>query len=337
MKSITRYSLQLCLAWICTFFASCADDIIQNDTTPTGRPFELKVSQSTVPATRLELGQDGLTTRWQPNDKLVLVDKARTKAPIYLTCTLTEPAASATFSSESGVPAGDYWVIYNYNENLAYGHQGFSSVDEINTNNKLVLYGELTITEGTSKASVEMKHLYAQVRIQLKNIPGNTNGNSNSNYTVGMYSSKKGLPIFKQFTAKGLVNAEYGVDPNAMNNWSNTDTYFPSDKKWHNIRFGAYNVEYSWNNNMTQTPSNLAQLEANSALVLPEDLSQEDVFFYVIENIWDYSTGGMGTQYSKCYEIKKAKLVNLRAGVRYKVVLDLDEANANTTQVSQVK
>lgn len=326
MKSITRYSLLFCLAWACMFFASCADDIIQNDTTLTGKPFELKVSQSTEPATRLELGQDGLTTRWQPNDKLVLVDKARTKAPIYLTCTLTEPAAAATFSSESGVPAGDYWVIYNYNENLAYGHQGFSSVDEINTNNKLVLYGELNITEGSSSASVEMRHLYAQVRVQLKNIPGNTNGNSN--YIIGMYSSKKGLPIFKQFTANGLVNAEYGVDPSSMNSYTNT--YFPSDKKWHNIRFGAYNVEYSWNNNMTQTPSNLAQLEANSALVLPEDLSQEDVFFYVIENIWDYSTGGMGTQYSKCYEIKKAKLVNLRAGVRYKVVLDLDEANANT-------
>lgn len=326
MKSITRYSLLFCLAWACMFFASCADDIIQNDTTLTGKPFELKVSQSTVPATRLELGQDGLTTRWQPNDKLVLVDKARTKAPIYLTCTLTEPAAAATFSSESGVPAGDYWVIYNYNENLAYGHQGFSSVDEINTNNKLVLYGELNITEGSSSASVEMRHLYAQVRIQLKNIPGNTNGNSNSNYTVGMYSSKKGLPIFKQFTARGLVNAEYGVDPNAMNNWSNTDTYFPSDKKWHNIRFGAYNVEYSWNNNMTQTPSNLAQLEANSALVLPEDLSQEDVFFYVIEDVWTGNGSG-----SKCYEIKKTKLVNLRAGVSYKVILDLDEANVNMT------
>lgn len=324
MKSITRYSLLFCLAWICMLFANCADDIIQNDTTPTGKSFELKVSQSTVPATRLELGQDGLTTRWQPNDKLVLVDKARTKAPIYLTCTLTEPAASATFASESGVPAGDYWVIYNYNENLAYGHQGFSSVDEINTNNKLVLYGELNITEGTSSASVEMKHLYAQVRIQLKNIP-NTNGNSNSNYTVGMYSSKKGLPVFKQFTANGLVNAEYGIDPNAMNNGSNTNTYFPSDKKWHNIRFGTYNVEYSWNSNMTQTPSNLAQLEANSALVLPEDLSQEDVFFYVIENVW----AGNG-QESKCYEIKKTKLVNLRAGIRYKVVLDLDEADANT-------
>lgn len=321
MKSITRYSLLFCLAWACMFFASCADDIIQNDTTLTGKPFELKVSQSTEPATRLELGQDGLTTRWQPNDKLVLVDKARTKAPIYLTCTLTEPAASATFASESGVPAGAYWVIYNYNENLAYGHQGFSSVDEINRNNKLVLYGELNITEGTSSASVEMRHLYAQVRVQLKNISNGTN------YIIGMYSSKKGLPIFKQFTANGLVNAEYGVDPSSMNSYTNT--YFPSDKKWHNIRFGQYNARGTWiegyyddNNNYVDgyfQPS--AQQLSNSALVLPENMSDEDVYFYVLRG-------------NQCYEFKKTNKVNLKAGISYTVVLDFNDATVKTSTLN---
>lgn len=321
MKSITRYSLLFCLAWACMFFASCADDIIQNDTTLTGKPFELKVSQSTEPATRLELGQDGLTTRWQPNDKLVLVDKARTKAPIYLTCTLTEPAASATFASESGVPAGAYWVIYNYNENLAYGHQGFSSVDEINRNNKLVLYGELNITEGTSSASVEMRHLYAQVRIQLKNISNGTN------YIIGMYSSKKGFPVFKQFAANGLVNAEYGIDPNSMNR--HTNTYFPSDKKWHNIRFGQYNARGTWiegyyddNNNYVDgyfQPS--AQQLSNSALVLPENMSDEDVYFYVLRG-------------NQCYEFKKTNKVNLKAGISYTVVLDFNDATVKTSTLN---
>lgn len=327
MKSITRYSLLFCLAWICTFFAGCADDIIQNDTTLTGKPFELKVSQSTVPATRLELGQDGLTTRWQPNDKLVLVDKARTKAPIYLTCTLTEPAASATFASESGVPAGDYWVIYNYNENLAYGHQGFSSVDEINANNKLVLYGELNITEGTSSASVEMKHLYAQVKVKLENLPNNSG--MGMELSVGMYSSKKGLPIYKQFTSNGLVNAEYGYDPNAMNNWTNTSTYFPSDKKWHNIRFGEYNTKGTWieghyddNNNYVDgyyQPS--AQQLSNSALVLPENMSDEDVYFYVLSG-------------NQCYEFKKINKVNLRAGISYTVVLDFNDVTVKTSTLN---
>lgn len=330
MKSIIRYSLLLCLALVCGFLASCADDLLVTPTTDTvGQPLELTVSQTTIPATRLELGQDGLTTVWQPRDQLVLVKKDRSSAPIYLNCTLTEPASSATFASESGVPAGDYWVIYNYNENLAYGHHSFSSVDEINEQNKLVLYGELNLTAGTSTASVEMHHLYAQVMVELKNVPDNVDM---SGYTIGMYSSKKGMPIYKQFAANGLVNAEYGVNPNDLNNYNNNSTYFPSDKRWHNIRFGQYNVKGTWIEGYNDPDTGdwveghfqtSGEQFSNSALVLPEDLSQEEVFFYVITN-----EGGN----SKCYEIKKALgKVNLKAGIRYKVVLDLAETDANTT------
>ena len=331
MKSITRYSLLFCLACVCGLLASCADDLLVTPTTDTvGQPLELTVSQATIPATRLELGQDWLTTVWQPRDQLVLVKKDRSSAPIYLNCTLTEPASSATFASESGVPAGDYWVIYNYNENLAYGHHGFSSVDEINEQNKLVLYGELSLTAGTSTASVEMHHLYAQVMVELKNVPDGVT--DMTDYTIGMYSSKKGMPIYKQFTANGLVNAEYGINPNDLNNYNNNSTYFPSDKRWHNIRFGQYNVKGTWEEGYSDPDtgewieghfqSSSEQL-SNSALVLPEDLSQEEVFFYVIIDRWDNS---------KCYEIKKAiGKVNLKAGIRYKVVLDLAEADANTT------
>lgn len=317
MKSITRYSLLLCLACVCGLLASCADDLLVTPTTaPVGQPLELTVSQATIPATRLELGQDWLTTVWQPRDQLVLVKKDRSSAPIYLNCTLTEPASSATFASESGVPAGDYWVIYNYNENLAYGHHGFSSVDEINEQNKLVLYGELNLTAGTSTASVEMHHLYAQVMVELKNVPDNFGYMSGC--TVGMYSSKKGMPIYKQFTANGLVNAEYG-NPNDLN-YDNNSTYFPSDKRWHNIRLGQYHVNGTWVEGLFQISGE--QL-SNSALVLPEDLSQEEVFFYVIIEEGENR---------KCYEIKKAiGKVNLKAGIRYKVVLDLNETDVNTT------
>lgn len=262
----------------------------------------------------------------------MLVKKDRTAAPIYLNCTLTEPASSATFASESGVPAGDYWVIYNYNEYLAYGHHGFSSVDEINERNKLVLYGELNLAAGTSTATVEMQHLYAQVMVELKNVPAAADGMAGgSSYIVGMYSSKKGMPVYKQFTVNGLVNAEYGINPNDLNNYNNS-TYFPSEKRWHNIRFGYYNVNGTWVEGYHDSntgewveghfqPSG-GQL-SNSALILPEDLSQEEVFFYVIMS---------GMERSKCYEVKKAiGKVNLQAGVRYKVVLDLNEADINTT------
>lgn len=63
MKSITRYSLQLCLALVCTLLASCADDLLDNPTDAIGKALELTVSQATIPATRLELGQDGLLLR----------------------------------------------------------------------------------------------------------------------------------------------------------------------------------------------------------------------------------------------------------------------------------
>lgn len=329
MKTITRYAWQLCLILISTLFASCADEILLNEPDNlTGQRFELTTTQS-APTTRLELGQDGLTTQWQPNDKLVLVKKDRFAAPIYLTCTLTEPASSATFVSESGVPAGEYWVLYNYNENLAYGHQGFSSIEEINDQNKLVLYAELNITANTSQANVEMQHLYAQVKVELKNLPNNV---GMGNMTVGMYSSKKGMPVYKLFTANGLVNAEYGYDPNNLDNWNNAQTYFKSDKKYHNIRFGEYQIGGSyvdgyndpddghWVDGYFQ-PS--AQQLSNSALVLPEDLSQEDVYFYVLS-------------YDQCFEFKKANKVNLQAGISYKVVLDFNDATVKTSTLQQV-
>ena len=105
-----------CVALMGVFTTSCTDDALMEASSNYGdQPFELTVSQS-GPDSRLELGSDGLTTMWEPGDKLVLVDKTRSLAPIYLTCKLEEKASSATFVSESGVPAGNYYVIYNYNE-----------------------------------------------------------------------------------------------------------------------------------------------------------------------------------------------------------------------------
>lgn len=318
MKTISTYTRLLCFALISLIATGCSDysEELAPDSLPAGH-FTLKASQQGAD-TRLELGQDGLTVQWEPGDQLVLVEKSRSKAPIYLSCTLTEPATRATFVSESGVPAGDYWVIYNYNENLAYTHQSFSSIDEINAQDKLVLYGELNITAGTSSATVEMKHLYAMVKIKLQNIPNSSELSMNS-CTIGMYSSKKGLPIFKQFTSNGLVNAEYGINPNGMDPYQNT--YFPSDKKWHNIRLGGYQVQSSWNEaDLTTTVQ--SEQTTFSALVIPEDLSDEDVFFYLLHSSYENGDG------IKCYEIKKAKgLVNLKAGTSYTVTLDLSDVN----------
>ena len=167
MKSRIQSIMLACVALASAFFVSCSDDALVEEASRNygDQPFELKVTQS-GPNSRLELGQDGLTTQWEPGDKLVLIDKTRKLAPIFLNCTLEEKASTATFMSESGVPAGDYWVIYNYNENLAYGHKGFQSVEDINSHDDLVLWADLNIAEGSSSASVELKHLYAKIRVR---------------------------------------------------------------------------------------------------------------------------------------------------------------------------
>ena len=232
MKSRIQSILLACMALFCVSLASCTDDtLIEVSEKQEGQFFELTVDSSS-PASRLELGQDGLSTQWEPGDRLVLIDKARKLAPIFLNCTLTEKSDEATFVSESGVPSGDYYVIYNYNEQLVYGHKGFQSVDKINTDDDLVLWSELNVAEGVSSATVELIHLYAKVRVELQNIPENNVGDSG--IKVGMYSSKKGFPIYKQFTNDGLVDVEYGVNPKSMSYYSE-NTYFQSNRKLHNI------------------------------------------------------------------------------------------------------
>jgi hypothetical protein len=288
----------------------------------TGR-FELTVSSQSEAQSRMVLGNDGVTTAWKPGDQLVLVDKSGAKSPIYLDCTLEEGTASkATFVSESGVPAGAYWVIYNYNENLVYGNKTFESISDVNANDDLVLYAELNVVEGTSSASIEMKHLYALIRVVLKNLP---NPNSYHDCYVGMYSTQKGLSKYKQFTSSGLVNADYGYTYSMS--YGYTENYHPSDEKIHNMFLGYYQVgtngyydseKDQWIEYDTQTES-----EGKVALVLPEDLSAEEVFFYVIGD-------------NKCYEFKKSiGKVNLKAGTNYKVVLDFNDSENMTETTLQ--
>lgn len=255
------------------------------------------------------MGEDGLTTQWELGDKLVLVDKSRTIAPIYLITTLEEKASSASFVSESGVPAGSYYVIYNYNENMLYSHQTFSSIDNINSNDKMALWGELNITEGTYSASISLQHIYAKVRVVLENVPTDF---GMGNLIIGMYSSKKGFPFYRQLASNGWANVEYGIDYGSLNS-NQYATYFSSNRKFHNIQLGEYiaqTADFSYD---------LSQIENLSALILPADLTGEDVYFYV------FVDGG------ECYEIKKSN-INFKAGTSYKVVLDLSKATVSTLE-----
>lgn len=309
MKTRIQSILLACLALMGFIVTSCTDTALveMSDNRGTDRPFALTVHPSASDS-RLALGADGLTTEWEPGDKLVLVDKNRMLAPIYLSCTLTEKAKTATFVSESGVPAGTYYVIYNYNDYLAYGHKPFQSIQDINDHDDLVLYNELTITEGASTASLSLNHLYAKVKVTLKNVPTDV-----SEFQVGMYSPKKGFPMYLNFTSTGLVNAEYGINPNSLN-YTSDNTHFPSNRRYHNVRLGNYSSTYD---SSTGEPTyDFSKAKELSALVLPAELNDEDVFFYVLSD---------SESKAKCYEIKKQN-INLQAGTSYKVELDLNEA-----------
>ena len=270
MKKVIQSTMMACLALICMCLASCNDEVIvdMSQSNEMGQPFRLTATQETP--SRLALGQDGLSITWEPGDQLVLVKKDRSIVPIYMNAELDEPAASATFVSETGVPSGEYWVIYNYNDDLAYTHQTFSSIENINNNDKLVLWGELTIVEGASSAEISLQHLYAKVRVELQNVPS-----SNTWYKIGMYASKSGFPIFKQFIQTGMIDADY-----VYNNNSWEYTYKASRRKYHNIRLGGYYME-NYPDELGESHSNKEEIEKNAALILPADVSDGTVYFYL--------------------------------------------------------
>ena len=312
MKSRIQSMMWTCMALICAFFTSCTDDaLMEASDNYVGRPFELTVSQS-APDSRLALDQQGLKTEWEPGDQLVLVNKNGKNAPIYLTCTLTENAPKAKFVSQSGVPAGDYFVIYNYNTDLAYSNQMFQTVDQINEHDNLVLWNTLSVADDDSEAQISLNHLYAKINVELKNVPDEGFGGQ-----IGMYSPKKGFPMHLQFTNGELVDAEYSVNFNSMGGSQSYDkTYFPSNRRFHNIRFGNYSPTSSWDESTHTNSYDYSKAKSLSALVLPADLSGEDVYFYVLNG-------------NKCYEIKK-KGVNFQAGTSFNVVLDLKDVEPST-------
>ena len=270
------------------FSTGCSEEqLIDEVTSQKVERFELTVNQAAPePSSRIALEGDGITTMWEPGDKLALVEKSRKNPPIYLTTTITQKAPTASFVASSGVPAGDYFVIYNYNDQLAYTHQGQMTINEINSRDKLVLWGELSISEGVSKASISLKHLYAKVKVELQNC--------SDDYfeRIGIYSTKKGFPFCAYFSDKGLVEAHLNND---------TKQFEPfTDRRHHLVLFGEDGM------------INPGNLNERSVLLLPADLRNEDILFYF---------AGKG----KYYEFNKQN-INFRAGVSYKVVLDFNQA-----------
>lgn len=310
MNNILKHSAQLLLASCLILSAGCSDNLIEAPESVETSAQRLVLTASTSsPDTRMSLGQNGITTMWEPGDQLVLYKKSGGTAPIYMNTNIQTASSRAAFESDGGVPAGEYWVFYNYNDERVFHTYELASVDEINNQKRLSMYGEINVTQGMANASVTMKHMYAQVTIQLKNPP-----QLSRSYQVGMYSPSKGFSSFQMFTASGMMNAAQGGTFMGAYGWQ------PSDKYYHNKRLGEFQVDYDYMNGNISTTN----AEAKSALIFPVDLREEEVFFYVL----DYDDVQMAP---RCYEFKKAStIVNFQAGYRYKVVLDMNSATVTT-------
>lgn len=316
MNNILKHSAQLLLASCLILSAGCSDNLIEAPESVETSAQRLVLTASTSsPDTRMSLDPaDGLKTMWEPGDQLVLYKKDGSQAPIYLSTKITSPSVSAKFESDAGVPSGAYWVIYNYHDDRAYYSHSLRSVNDINNENNLALYGELTVSTNVSQADITMKHMYAQVTIQLKNLA--SSNITPGYYQVGIYSPNKGFSLNQVLTPSGLQNAEYGRDPNSLDPW--TYSWFPSNVRSHKHELGVYNI--AMNSQTGQLDA--SESEGLSALIFPVDLSLEDVFFYLL-----FEENGE----SFCYEITKAKgLVKFQEGMRYKVVLDMEQATKTT-------
>lgn len=308
MKRIFNSTIAICIMLMCACMSGCTDDMLQEvENSKKLPPFKLHVNQEST--SRLALGEDGLSVVWEPGDQLVMVKKDKSGELIYLDSDLEEVAYSATFTAGEGVPVGEYYVFYNYDryiednwDNPVYTctHQGLVPTEEINDEDKLALWGEVSVKDGDSSASIVLKHIYAKVKISIKSCT-----DSWASYRIGMYASQGGFPSHLMFTENGVTNAI-----------NNLGSYYQSNShKVHNICLSEYFDPISNNGTLDND-------ENYTALILPADLSEGSLYIY---GICDDNTYGNRLL---CFETEK-KNVKFEAGKSYKISLHLGYPDPN--------
>lgn len=291
-----RFFQLVSMACLCMCFASCNDEALVETSQPeaTGQSFRLIAKQQSP--SRLALGEDGMTLYWEAGDKLHLVDKNNRSKHYELLADLDdgERATEASFSSQERVPAGNYFVVNNYNQDLVYDHVPLKTVEEINTDKDLTVWGELKIEASDTSAEVALQHIYAKLRVVLKNTPApvGPNGPIYDMLNIGIYAAgKTGFPYLNQITQNGLMDV-------------NED--FTEYDKYHNLRLNPNDPIYL---------DNQEDMEY-TALVLPTNTTGDKLYFYILQG-------------PKCYEFEKNG-VNFEAGKRYVVTLDMSDNGGAT-------
>ena len=282
--------------------AGCADEWAMNDPSQQneGTPLTIRATNGSDADTRLTFDDDGLTLLWENGDQLVLVDVNDKIAPIYLTTELDEPSRTAVFKSESGVPAGKYY-IRNYHSGykttyedwmtLDLGYEYTNHYNDIYNLNNLSevgkhaeLYaGPITIKDGDTHIDVELKHMFTMLKF---NITGGSIDPKMYVY-IGMVSPQKPFPT------KIWINQE-----NAQEQRSSTP----------HLQLNSYIQQQG--------------VSGKGAFILPADLTGKKVHFYVAAST---SVLDQGDEKEIIYEIEKDG-IELKAGTSYTINLDLSTA-----------
>lgn len=288
--------------------AGCADEWVVNDTNKPneGAPFVIHANNGADADTRLAFGENGLSLQWEDGDQLVLVSVDDKVAPIYLTTTLDEPATKATFVADTEAPAGTYYVfnVPDYGENRPgetpnetpqkfedwicpnMVSNEFNALDSYYQLKDLSELGKSArmyagpIEIGDGQTSLDINLKHGFVMLKF-NITGKNEAVMANDYkTIGMICPSKSIPIDARLDGMGSAN-----------------------KSSAKLEIGNHSLD-----------------NVMGAFILPVDLSNQDVYFYIYT--FEYTETG---HTETVYEIIK-KGIHLKAGTCYTINLDLNAA-----------
>lgn len=268
MKNLISYFLMLCALMGVT--ASCTDALENMDETVTAtKGFTIyATTEDAQNQTRLGLADDGMTMLWEYGDKLVLVNKESGDS-IQMPANLVfgaVPTSSCSFTTEEGVPTGDYWVLCNMASNtLACSNYASETRENVNANKRLKLYASLHVNEGETSANIQLKNVYAKIRINLVN-------SSFTTATVGMLPAHGVVTSAKLIPETGLTSQSGSFEQVVLSGATgSSDSYalvLPQDFRGQNVYFY---IKYG--NSIYEIVKSGIQLEAGKSYAINLDLS----------------------------------------------------------------
>ena len=193
------------------------------------------------PETKLCFDPDGLNTTWQPGDKLYIIDLSGKTQCVELTANITEPSKTASFTSTTSVLPGEYIVTYGTSSLKTTSSKNAILVPN-DPSQRIILTAPLTVNEGQTSATIELKHALTKLTFTFQNIPTDI-----VDIQFGM-ASAKGIQI-----SENVIITKEGL----------SSTYSP-------IQF------------FTKEPIDIFDHTTKAkTLIIPSDLSGENVYFFI--------------------------------------------------------